>query len=51
MSALMADDFAIEGQAARAMIGQQTFTSQSDQPSATVIGAASGVAYDAAPTR
>jgi len=48
MSALMADDFAIEGQAARAMIGQQTFTSQSDQPSATVIGAASGVAYDAA---
>ncbi len=47
MSALLADDFT-NGQAARAVIGQQTFTAQSDQPSATVLGGISGLAYDAA---
>jgi uncharacterized protein (TIGR03437 family) len=52
VSALIAaDDFTAaydftNGQAARATIGQQTFTAQSDQPSATVIGAISGIAYD-----
>jgi hypothetical protein len=33
------------GQAARAIIGQQTFTRQGSVPSASVLGAASGVAY------
>jgi uncharacterized protein (TIGR03437 family) len=47
MSALLADDF-MTGQAARAVIGQQTFTGQSDQPSAKVLGAISGLAYDPA---
>ncbi|HUI80820.1 MAG TPA: hypothetical protein VLY24_23000 [Bryobacteraceae bacterium] len=47
VSALMADDFTT-GQAARAMVGQPTFTTQSDQPSASVLGAMAGVAYDAA---
>ena len=47
VSALLADDFTT-GQAARAVIGQITFTTQSDQPSASVIGAISGLAYDAA---
>jgi uncharacterized protein (TIGR03437 family) len=45
LSALMADDF-ITGQAARAVIGQNTFTTQSDQPSAGVVGGISGLAYD-----
>lgn len=47
LSALLADDFTT-GQAARAVVGQLTFTTQSDQPSATVIGAISGLAYDPA---
>jgi hypothetical protein len=47
MSAVLADDFTT-GQAARAVIGQPTFTTQSDQSSATVLGAMSGLAYDAA---
>jgi len=33
------------GQAARAVIGQETFTAQSDQPSNTVLGGVSGLAY------
>src|ERR1700730_10237120 len=33
------------GQAARAVLGQETFTAQNDQPSASVVGGASGLAY------
>jgi hypothetical protein len=33
------------GQAARAVLGQETFTAQNDQPSASVLGGASGIAY------
>jgi uncharacterized protein (TIGR03437 family) len=39
-----ADDFTT-GQAARAVLGQETFTAQNDQPSATVVGGVSGIAY------
>jgi uncharacterized protein (TIGR03437 family) len=35
------------GQAARAVIGQETFTAQSDQPSDSVLGGVSGLAYAA----
>src|ERR1700682_2102131 len=41
---ICADDFTT-GQAARAVIGQETFTAQNDQPSATVLGGVSGLAY------
>ncbi|PWT99623.1 MAG: hypothetical protein C5B51_26790 [Terriglobia bacterium] len=43
-AALWADDFTT-GQAARAVIGQETFTAQLDQPSASVLGGVSGIAY------
>src|ERR1700674_3020055 len=33
------------GQSARAVSGQETFTKQDDQPSATVVGGVSGIAY------
>src|SRR3954453_3995375 len=43
---IFASDFTT-GQAARLVIGQQTFTSQDSNSSDTVIGAASGLAYAA----
>src|SRR5438309_3161821 len=45
-ASMLAADFTT-GQAARLVIGQQTFTSQDSNSSDTIVGAASGLAYAA----